>query len=131
MKYLPDTNIFILAIQNHPAEAKILKKFIEKKALIISAVVIAEFYGKGEIPREEEKAFSKLVSHFSTLPVDSEVAKMAGEYRSQFLRKTKRVFIMDCMLAAQAKVHNLTLVTNNTTDFPMKDIKVISPTRLT
>jgi len=41
--------------------------------------------------------------------------------------KTKRVHLLDCFLAAQAKINKLTLVTHNKSDFPMKDIKVISP----
>lgn len=127
MKYLPDTNTFILAIQNHKEEATFLTKAINKRSLVISAVVIAEFYGKGNIPKEEEEAFSKLVAEFPILPLDGEAAKIAGSYRGQFLEKSKKVFIIDYMLAAQAKLNHLTLVTNNKSDFPMKDIKVMLP----
>lgn len=127
MKYLPDTNIFILAIQNHEPEATLLSKLIQKQALTISAVVVAEFYGKGELPEKEEVAFNKLILAFLPLSIDGETAKVAGRYRSQFLQKSKRVFIVDCMLAAQAKLNKLILVTNNKADFPMKDIKIILP----
>lgn len=127
MKYLPDTNIFIRAIQNHEPEATFLKRVMQKQEFGISAVVIAEFYGKGELPVEEEVAFGKLVKIFPVLLIDAEVAELAGRYRSQFLVKTKRVFIIDCIIAAQAKLHNLTIVTNNKADFPMSGVKVICP----
>lgn len=54
------------------------------------------------------------------------VAKVAAEYRKQSF-KTKRVHLLDCFLAAQAKINKLTLVTNNRSDFPMTDIKVVTP----
>lgn len=60
------------------------------------------------------------------LEVNLEVARLAGEYRKKFLKK-KRIQLLDYFLAAQAKLNNLILVTHNKSDFPMKDIKVISP----
>ncbi|MBU1940517.1 MAG: PIN domain-containing protein, partial [Candidatus Thermoplasmatota archaeon] len=99
-----------------------------KASIVVSVITIGEFYPKAEA--DEMKAFNKLLNRFPIIPLDFETAKIAGLYRKKYLRKTKKVFLLDCFLAGQAKVHNLTLVTNNTADFPMKDIEIISPQKL-
>lgn len=124
MKYLLDANIFIRAAKGDLAESRFLQKIIKKRQMVISSVVVAEFLVRAE--PHEEKQFNDLLNIFSTVPVDAEVAKLAARYRKTSL-KTKRVQMLDCFLAAQAKVNKLTLVTNNKSDFPMKDIKVITP----
>lgn len=123
--YLPDTNIFIRAVVDFEPEATFLQRAVEKRSITISVIVLAEFYAK--VDGLKEKAFDKLVAEFEILPIDKNIARIAGEYRKQMLRKSKQIILLDCFLAAQAKVHNLTLVTNNKADFPMKDIKMRAP----
>lgn len=124
MQYLPDTNIFIKAAKGYAPEAQFLSKAIKKGQIIISVIVTAEFLAKADTL--EQQAFEELLLKFAVLGIDLEVTRMAAEYRRISL-KQKRVHLLDCFLAAQAKLHHLTLVTGNKTDFPMKDIKVISP----
>ena len=81
-----------------------------------------EFLAKATI--QEEEVFEALLTEFTILSVDIEVAKIAAGYRKESL-KVKRGQMLDCFLAAQAKLHNLTLVTNDKDDFPMKDIKIL------
>lgn len=124
MQYLPDTNIFIMAAKGYLPQAKFLSTAIKKKQVMISSVVAGEFLAKANT--EEEKSFEGLLSQFNIIPVSLEVARVAAKYRKDSL-KNKRVHMLDCFLAAQAKLHNLTLVTHNKADFPMKDIKIITP----
>lgn len=124
MQYLPDTNIFIGAAKGYSSESEFLNKAIQKKQIMISVVVAAEFLTKAVLA--EQEAFQRLLSEFAILNIDLASAKVAAEYRKTSF-KTKRVHLLDCFLAAQAKINNLVLVTNNKTDFPMKDIKIISP----
>lgn len=124
-KVLLDSNIFIRAYKGFEVELTLVNKLIEKGELIISVVAIGEFYAKST--ESERQMFDNLIAQFGALEVDEKVAKAAGDYRNEFLRKSKRVFLLDCFLAAQAKINNLTLITNNKSDFPMKDIKVIIP----
>ena len=124
--YLPDTNIFIQAFKGSKKEKSFLEKAVKENQLYISPIVIAEFLAG---PRETEKAKEKfyfLVNMFEVLPVDKEVARIAAGYRKESL-KTKRVHLLDCFLAAQTKLKDLVLVTNNKSDFPMKDIKILAP----
>lgn len=123
-KFLPDTNIFIRASKGFEKELTFLNQQIENGELIISVIVIGEFYPRAS--EGEKQIFDDLVDRFGVLGIDEEVAKTAGNYRQEFIRKSKKVFLLDCFLAAQAKLNNLTLVTNNKSDFPMKDIKIIA-----
>lgn len=124
MQYLPDTNIFIKAAKGYLPESQFLSNAIEKRQIMISVVVAGEFFAKAG--PEEEKSFEGLLAKFEILSIDIEVARMAAVYRKKSLKSSK-VHMLDCFLAAQAKLYDLTLVTNNKSDFPMKDIKVISP----
>lgn len=122
--FLPDTNIFILGLRGSEPEASFLRKAIEKKRLCISVVVIGEFLSK--VREQDIEPFDRLVGIFKVVPVDQEVARIGAKMRRESL-KTKRTYLADCFLAAQAKAHKLILVTNNKSDFPMKDIKIILP----
>lgn len=125
MFYLPDTNIFIEASKGNEPAASFLLKAINKKKLVISAVVVGEFLVKAN--QNEQENFEKLLLQFPALPVDGEIARLGAEFRKKLITKSKRVLLLDCFLAAQAKLNNLTLVTNDKSDFPIKGIKVITP----
>ena len=123
-KFLPDSNVFIRASKGFEAELTFLNKQIKRNELIVSVVAIGEFYAKATEP--EKQIFDDLIARFGVLEIDETIAKLAGDYRSEFLRKSKRVYLLDCFLAAQAKINKLTLVTCNKADFPMKDVKIIA-----
>lgn len=122
--YLIDTNVLILGLQSIEPDKSFLKKAISRKKLYLSAVSVGEFLSQAST--EAEDKLSELIIRFPVLPVDLETAKVAASYHKYFLKK-KRIQLLDYFLAAQAKLNNLTLVTHNKTDFPMKDIKIISP----
>lgn len=124
MRFLADTNVYIRALSGEKPDSGFLKKAVRDKALVLSPIVIAEF-----LPRaleEECEIFEELIRTFSVLSIDEETARIAAGYRKQFLQ-TSRTRLLDCFLAAQAKQHNAVFVTNNREDFPMRDIKIISP----
>lgn len=122
--YLFDTNVLILAIKGIDPDKSFLKKAISRKQVCISAISVGEFLSQAE--RESESKFNSLAKQFPILIIDLETARVAAQYRKRFL-KTRRAQLLDYFLAAQAKLNNLTLVTHNKANFPMKDIKVVSP----
>lgn len=122
--YLVDTNVLIPAIAQKEPDYSFLQKIISKNQLYFSVVCISEYLSKAT--SEEELEVNKLVYNFPLLSVDLNTARLAASYRKKFW-KAKRILLLDYFLAAQAKLNNLTLVTHNKADFPMKDIKVIAP----
>ncbi len=121
MKYLPDTNIFIRALFGFNKEEVFLNKAFSKNEVAISVVVIGEFYAKSDT--KEAETFERLVAVAPILGIDLITARVAADYRKQSLKQS-RVQLLDCFLAAQAKLNHLILVTGNKSDFPMKDINV-------
>ncbi|HBQ50813.1 hypothetical protein A3B42_03265 [Candidatus Daviesbacteria bacterium RIFCSPLOWO2_01_FULL_38_10] len=96
--YLPDTNIFIKAIQGFEPEATFLKKNIKRGNIVISVVVIGEFFAKSN--PVEENAFNNLLTKFKVLDIDEDTAREAGLYRRGMSEKTKQGLLLDCFLAA-------------------------------
>ena len=122
--FLVDTNVVIRAIAGQEPDAKFLRRAIEKNEVCLSVITLAEFFTRAS--QKEEGVFEKLVQAFPVFSIDEETARIAAFYRKRFLKKT-RAKLLDFLLAAQAKVHKATFVTNNRSDFPMKDILVIAP----
>lgn len=122
--YLIDTNVLILAIKGLEPDKSFLKKAISQKKVYLSVISVGEFLSQATVEAEEK--LNELIVRFPSLHVNLEIAKLAASYRKKSL-KQKRIQLLDCFLAAQAKLNNLTLVTNNKADFEVKDIKIIAP----
>lgn len=124
-KYLLDTNILLEAFWGVEPVASRTRLWIEQGMIAISAVTVAEIVSKAS--KEEKEKLDLLMSKFGVLPIDQVVAEIAGQYRQDFARKEKRVYLLDCLIAATAKLYNLELVTRNIKDYPMADIEVVDP----
>lgn len=126
-KYLLDTNIIIESFLGKQPTANLVKAWIQKGEIAISAITVAEILSKASLLEKEKLRL--LTSRFGILPIDEVTAEIAGNYRQRFSAKKKRVYLLDCLIAATAKLYNLQLITRNTKDYPMKDIKVVNPSR--
>ena len=123
--YLLDTNIVLETIWGKEPVASRVASWIKRGQIVLSPIVVAEIYAKGS--QEEKEKLELLIGKFGVLPIDVVTARIAGDYRHRFLRKKKKVFLMDCLIAAAAKLYGLTLVTHNTSDYPMTDINILDP----
>ncbi len=124
-KNLLDTNILIEAINGVEPTASLVKNWMREGNIAISVITIAEFLANAN--KDEKEKLSLILTRFAPLPVEQTLAEIAASYRKEFYRKTKKVYLVDCLIAATAKLYNLTLVTKDTKDYPMKDIKIIKP----
>ncbi len=125
MDSLPDTNVLINYFEGKEPDRSFVVDLITEDRLSISPITVAEL--RPNQTKEEKEQLTELVINSHIFPVDVEIALQAGTYRQEFSRKTKKVYLIDCLIAATCKVHNLTLVTNNLQDYPMKDIKILKP----
>lgn len=123
--YLVDTNILIYAAIGKEPVASLFTNWLDENKIVLSVVVISEFLA-GTKP-EENFRLEVLLEQVLILDVDLPIARVAADYRASFSRKKNTPLLLDCFLAATAKINNLILVTHNTTDFPMQDIKIIDP----
>lgn len=122
--FVPDTNIIIQAFLGNEPYASWLVENIKERKMLLSAVVLAELLSGAT--KDEENSITKMLNIMEVLSVDKKVAQIGGEYRRKFNKKTKKVWLMDCLIAATCKVNNATLVTHDKKDYPMKDIKILS-----
>lgn len=122
--FIPDTNVLIRAFSGIEPYASWLVTKIKAKEISLSAIVLAEFLSGAN--KVEEFAATKLSDIVDVLSVDKQVAKIGGKYRREYNKKSKKVWLMDCLIAATCKVYGATLVTFDKKDYPMKDIKIIN-----
>ena len=120
MTYLLDTNTCIYIINKKPASAigKIQTKQPEQVA--ISSITIAELeYGvaRSQHPERNRVALMEFLMPFTIVDFDHEAATSYGIIRSSLEKAGKPIGPMDLLLAAQARAHNMVLVTNNLKEF--------------
>ena len=85
--------------------------------IILSAVVVAELFA-GAKGSAEEGSLEEFVSLFRVVPLNVEIAKAGGLYKSKF-GKSHGVGLADAILAATAEAENAELKTLNTRHYPM------------
>jgi len=123
--YLLDTDVLIWILRGN---SEILKKVLALKdisPLCISVISIAEIY-KNLFPSELPDTEDYLEQHL-ILDLDAKMAKVAGLYWQQYSKLLKTLSLTDCLIAATARTHDLTLVSLNSKHFPMSDITVLNP----
>lgn len=125
MKFLPDTNVIIELFLKKGTVKDFFQDQMDNDQLFLSPITIAEINPK---TREiDKKGLQEFILSAMVVPVDIDIAFKASDYRQEFSQKTKKVYLLDCLIAATCEVYGLTLVTNNIKDYPMNDIKIIQP----
>lgn len=122
--YLLDTNIVIWILRGNKDYEDLLAKLKDKGELSISVITVAEIYKnvfQSEMPRTED-----FIHEMRIFDVNENIAKLGGLYWQEFSKRFKNLHILDCILAATAREHDLVLVTLNKRHFPMKDIRILN-----
>jgi len=132
MAYLLDTNVVseLRKPKPHGAVVQWIQD-IPDIDLHISAVTIGEIQAGIELTREQDEPkaaeleqWLELVSDsFNVVPMDA----LAFRVWARLMHKTSDTLYEDAMIAATAKVHKLTVVTRNVTDFKTFGVSVLNP----
>lgn len=120
MKYMLDTNICIFAINRRPPEVRARFENLAIGDVGISSVTVSELqYGiaKSAYPERNQAALAKFLSPLVVLSYGEEAAREYGIIRYHLEKQGKPIGSMDMMIAAHALALNLTLVTNNLSEF--------------
>jgi toxin FitB len=130
--YLLDTNV-VSELRKPKPHGGVLQwiRDIADADLHISAVTIGEIQAGIELTREQDEAKAKeleqwleLVSgSFNVVPMDALVFRVWA----RLMHRTSDTLYEDAMIAATAKVHDLTVVTRNVTDFKNFGVSVLNP----
>lgn len=115
MAKLLDSDLLIDYLRGHSDAAS----FIEANIAVahISVMNIAELY-QGVRNGEEQTKLEKMISAMTALPITSAIAERGGLFSRDY-RPTHGCGLADCLIAATAELHGLTLVTLNAKHFPM------------
>ena len=120
MRYLLDTNICAYIINKRPQ--KVFDRFGHCKVgdIGISVITYMELhFGVEKSSRVEQNrlALQAFISPLEILPLTPAVAPTYGVIRATLERKGKPIGPLDLQIAAHALSENLTLVTNNKSEF--------------
>jgi len=119
--YLLDTNIIIDALNEKKTRNLSLLRLAEQgNTLACCPINVAEVYA-GLRPKEEPRT-TALLRSLQLYPITFPIAELAGRLKRDYSRKGKTLSIADTIVAAVALHHQLTLITDNIRDFPMKDL---------
>ncbi len=119
MKFMLDTDICIYAMKQKPEKVIAALRRNEAKGICLSSVTVAElWFGVNKSSsRKNELALERFLSAFELLAFDQKVAKVYGGVREKLESMGKPIGPLDTQIAAHALSLNLTLVTNNLSEF--------------
>jgi predicted nucleic acid-binding protein len=123
--YLLDTSVIIDVVNNKRGRPELLVGLVRQGHLLACCPInVTEVYA-GMRPKEEaatEEFLRSLEFYHLTWPV----ARLAGLLKRDYSRKGITVTVADATIAAVALVHELTLMTDNIKDFPMRELTLFT-----
>ena len=119
MNKLLDSNILIYYFNGLVKDEEI--DVLLKESFNISIITKIEFLSRSKLnmDAELEQRAREFVSYANLFDLDDRVAEKTIEIRRKFKTKTP-----DAIIAATALVHNMSVVTNNTSDFIQLELDV-------
>ena len=130
--YLLDTNVVSELRKPRPHGAVLAwLKSTDDTQLLLSAVTIGEIQAGIEVTRDQDKAkaveletwLEMVAASYNILPMDAAAFREWG----RLTHGKSNTLIEDAMIAATARVHNLTVVTRNVSDFKPFGVAVLNP----
>jgi len=130
--YLLDTNIISETRMSRPHGGVLAwLKSVDSSDLRVSAVSAGKIQSGIELTRPRDPAKSEeleawlneLLEGFTILPMDAQTFRVWAKLK---LGRSTALYD-DAMIAATAIVHGLTVVTRNTRDFTIFDVKTLNP----
>ena len=121
--FLLDTCVIIDALNNKRGRPALLLDLVKSgHVLACCPINITEVYA-GMRPKEET-ATEEFFASLQHVPIAPSAARLAGELKRDYARKGTTLNLGDVIIAAVAIHNKLTLLTDNTKDFPMADLSL-------
>ena len=130
--YLLDTNVVSELRKPRPHGAVVAwLQAVEDADLHLSVVTLGEIQAGIELTREQDPRKATAIESWLDLVAQSyNVLPMDGEtFRAwaRLMHRRSDTLYEDAMIAATARVHQLTVVTRNTADFAVFGVQVLNP----
>ena len=118
-----DSSVIIDVINGKKDRGQLLVDLIAHgDTLACCSVNVTEVYA-GMRPAEEQKT-TALLQSLKFYPVTWEIARLAGELKYEHARNGISLAVSDVTIAAVAIHHQLSLLTDNTKHYPMKNLSL-------
>jgi tRNA(fMet)-specific endonuclease VapC len=120
--YLLDTNVLGQVLRKRPRQTVMEKlRQIPSDAVQASIVTLFEMH-YGSMLRDDADPFwlriqTQIVPLVRWIPVDEAIAMQAGDAAASLKKIGRPIGLADCLIAASASVHGLTLITENIRHF--------------
>lgn len=122
--YLLDTNAIIALLTRHSERLLARVRALQPGQIGLPAIVVHELYFGAYKSQKIDfnlETIRRLLADLVVVELDREDARAAGEIRATLARKGTPIGPYDVLVAGQAVARNLTLVTNNTSEFSRVD----------
>lgn len=122
--FLLDTSVIIDAINGKKNRNQFLLELTEGQGhrLACCPINVAEVYAG--LRSKEEQRTGDLLRSLELFPITFAIAERAGLLKRDHGKKGITLSLTDAIIAAVAIHHQLTLITDNTRDFPMKELSL-------
>lgn len=77
--------------------------------------------------QRERRQAEALLRRLRFLGTDREASHRAGRYQAEWARRGRTIQTPDALVAGTARAHGAVLLTHNTDDFPMGDVRIDHP----
>jgi len=125
-RYLFDIDVLIAYLRGYHQAVELLKALAAQGFdFFISPVTIIEIEA-GTRDTEKEKTY-EFLDIFEVYTVDRSIAHLAGSSLRKYRKKGVTLGLADVIIAATALTHHLTLITYNTSHYPMSELQILSP----
>ena len=126
MSFLIDTEVCSAYLKG---DGWVFNRFVQYSGGInISAVTLGELYVwalRRHAPPSRLVGIGDLLSEVNVVPVDRDVARRFGEVRASLLDQGRPLATPDLLIASTALLHDLTVVTHNSSHFsPIPGLRV-------
>ena len=119
--YLLDTSVIIDALNDKRGRRAFLLGLVKQGHLLACCPInITEVYAG--LGAKEEAANEKFLRSLEYYHLTWPVARLAGLLKRDYRRKGTTITVADATVAAVALVHELTLMTDNVKNFPMREL---------
>lgn len=114
--YLLDTNVCIQILNGHPRTVAALKRHTPDAIRLCSIVISELSYGAYHSANVAANLMRlrQFCAPYQSLPFDDRAADECGQIRADLRKRGKPIGANDLLVAAIARVHDLTLVTHDT-----------------
>lgn len=122
-RYLVDTDWIIHWLNGHPAIGRRLEA-LRPEGLALSVISLAELYEGvyySRDPQGNERQLHDVLAGLTLLGVDVETCQIFGRERGRLRQRRTMIADFDLLIGATALRHELTLLTNNRSDFEVFD----------